>query len=94
MGPPIALPKAGALVARLPALKRGSWSLLIPGLGQWLQHRQITAAIHFSTVLVAALGARSPVAIGLAIAARLWSAWEAYHHEDRVPSAQPNEEPV
>jgi hypothetical protein len=89
----IRIPKAGALVAHLPALKRGAWSLLIPGLGQWLQHRQITAALHFSMVLVAALGARSPVTIGLAIAARLWSAWEAYHHEELVPSTQPREEP-
>ena len=77
---------SGSRIARFHALKRAGFSLVLPGLGQWLQHRPIAAALHFSTVLLAALDAQAPVTIGLAIASRLLSAYEAYRYEQDSPS--------
>jgi hypothetical protein len=74
---------------RVRALKRAGLSILMPGIGQWLQHRPIAAALHFSTVILAALEASSAatvLAIGLAIGSRLLSSYDAYQYErDNAP---------
>lgn len=80
------------LVARSHAFKRGALSLLLPGLGQWMQRRPVAAALHLSTNLLAALDAQGPVTIGLAITSRLLSAYEAYRYEHDSAPLRPNEE--
>jgi hypothetical protein len=71
-------------------VKRAGLSILVPGLGQLLQGRQVAAALQFSTVILAALDATSSWGIALAVASRLVSGCEAYLHE---PSPEPEVNP-
>jgi hypothetical protein len=67
-------------------VKRAGLSILVPGLGQLLQGRRVAAALHFSTVILLALGATSGWAIALFFVSRLVSSYDTYLHE---PSPAP-----
>jgi len=71
-------------------VKRAGLSILVPGLGQLLQGRQVAAALQFSTVILLALDATSGWAIALFFVSRLVSGYDTYLHE---PSPEPEVNP-
>jgi hypothetical protein len=77
-------PPAAAVAPRTPAVERALLSLVLPGLGQFAQHRFVTGAGQLGTVLAyatTALALGGGRAVLLAVAWNLWSAVDAYRHE-------------
>lgn len=78
-------PAETALVdRRVRARERALSSALVAGLGQALQGRPVSAALHFGTVVAYAVTALSLGANSALFVAVLWNAWsaiDAYRHE-------------
>lgn len=65
-------------------IQHAGCSLLVPGLGQLVQHRYGAALLQFGTVaayLGGALGLGGRRALFLALVWNLWSVVDAYRHE-------------
>ena len=72
------------VVPRAPTTERWFLSLVLPGLGQFAQHRFFAGAGQLGTVVaygVTALALGSGQALLLAVGWNVWSAIDAYRHE-------------
>ena len=66
------------------ASQRAYLSALVPGLGQLLQGRMLSASLHFGTVTAYMIGALSLGGRRALLIALLWNVWsviDAYRHE-------------
>lgn len=76
--------KVSAIECRGRATERAYLSALVPGWGQLLQGRLLSASLHFGTASAYAIGALSLGGRRVLLLALFWNAWsviDAYRHE-------------